>query len=195
MDNKQAIILAYLILLDEDDIAFKKLYELTNEKLAQFLLEWREDCKYAGCPIYTKKMCKDVKWYIIEKYKIDKILDDIKDDKDINPCIDENLLNLKEKIDIIDNVIKEEWRGEIFFDWNVEVLRRLKIIESNKNLEELANIKMDMLNELWKEFENVKFGDSSVKTLQEDFMGFEVGETTQKDINKWFFYKGFKNLE
>lgn len=191
MDNKQLIIISYLFLLDEDDIALKKLYEVTNEQLVQFLLDWREYCEFAGSPVYIKKICQDLQWYIIEKYKIDKIMEYIKNDKDATPSIDEKLLNLKDKIDIIDNVIKKKWIGEIFFDSNVEILRKLKIIEYKKSIEELVKIKMDMLNELWEQFKQVKFENTEIKTLHENFMDFEVGETTEKDIDKWFFYKGF----
>ena len=191
MDNKQLIIISYLFLLDEDDIALKKLYEVTNEQLVQFLLDWREYCEFAGSPVYMKKICQDLQWYIIEKYKIDKIMEYIKNDKDATPSIDEKLLNLKDKIDIIDNVIKKKWIGEIFFDSNVEILRKLKIIEYKKSIEELVKIKMDMLNELWEQFKQVKFENTEIKTLHENFMDFEVGKTTEKDIDKWFFYKGF----
>lgn len=194
MENKQLITISYLFMLDMNQIALKKIYKLTNDKLVHFLLDWIEELEYNGYPEYTRKMCDNVKEYILEKYAIDKIIDNIKQNKSINQDIDQELLNLKDKIEIIDDILNEHWTDKNNYECKVEILVKIKILDSTKSFEELTKIKMDMLDNMWKQLEKVKFEYSVSRYLSEPFMDFKVGENTKSDIEEWLYYKGFEML-
>lgn len=83
MSSKGLVEIVNLFMLESDEIALKKMYQLTNDKLVYILLEWKKEFDYSEAYTnYMDKMYEDIMGYVWEKYKLNEIAEEIKKQKD-----------------------------------------------------------------------------------------------------------------